>query len=178
VTTRRKAALAVTVTLLLAAGALTTYRFWPATPLPPGARADRVLVLKGDRALVLLRDGKPLKRYTIALGRKPRGPKQRQGDSRTPEGVYRIDSRNRASRFHLALHISYPDAADRRRARQRGVPPGGDIMIHGMRNGLGWIGPLHRLIDWTNGCIAVTDREMDEIWRAVPVGTPVEIRPG
>lgn len=176
-TTRRKAALATTLALLLVAGALTAYRFWPTTPIPPGAHADRVLILKGERALVLLRDGKPLKRYRVALGRDPRGPKQRQGDSRTPEGLYRIDARNAASRFHLALHISYPGAADRRRARQEGIAPGGDIMIHGMRNGWGWIGPLHRLIDWTDGCIAVTDREMDEIWRAVPAGTPVEIRP-
>lgn len=176
-TTRRKAALSLTLALLLAAGGLVAYHVWPSAPLPAAARADRVLVLKSERALVLLRDGKPLKRYRIALGRDPQGPKQRQGDSRTPEGRYRVDARNSASRFHLALHISYPDAADRRRARRKGVPPGGDIMIHGMRNGFGWIGTLHRLVDWTDGCIAVTDREMDEIWRAVPVGTPVEIRP-
>lgn len=172
-TTRRKTTFAVVLVLLLAAGGWAAFRLWPSPPLPPGVHADRILVLKSERALILLRGGKPLKRYAIALGRHPRGPKRQQGDSRTPEGLYRIDGRNRASRFHLALHISYPDAADRRRS----VSPGGDIMIHGMRNGLGWIGTLHRLVDWTNGCIAVTDREMDEIWRAVPVGTPIEIRP-
>jgi len=152
-------------------------RFGSGTPLKADARADRIVVHKGGRVLELMAGGVTLKRYAIALGREPVGAKQREGDGRTPEGGYRIDYRNPASGYHLALHISYPDAADRARARKAGVSPGGDIMIHGMRNGYGWIGPLHRLVDWTNGCIAVTDTEMDEIWRAVANGTEIEIRP-
>lgn len=146
-------------------------------PLSADARADRVMVTKHDRSLVLLSRGQPLKRYRIALGAQPLGHKQRQGDGRTPEGLYRLDWRNPGSRFHRALHVSYPDAQDRRRAARDGADPGGDIMIHGLPNGFGWIGPLHRLVDWTDGCIAVTDPEIDEIWRAVPDGTAIEIRP-
>jgi murein L,D-transpeptidase YafK len=163
--------------VLLVAGGLAAYRFWPSQPLPAGARADKVLVLKGERRLELLKDGKTLKSYRVALGWSPRGHKQREGDGKTPEGKYVIDARNAGSGFHRALHISYPRPQDRARARKQGVSPGGQIMIHGIKNGVGWIGPLHRLYDWTNGCIAVTDEEIREIWRAVPNGTPVEIRP-
>ena len=145
-------------------------------PLPPRVRADKVVVLKGARKLMLMDDGKVLKTYSIVLGENPRGHKQREGDERTPEGLYRIDYRNARSVAHLSLHISYPNDQDKARAKARGVSPGGAIMIHGMLNGYGWIGPLHRLFDWTDGCIAVTDGEMDEIWRAVPNGTPIEIR--
>ncbi len=146
-------------------------------PLPEGVRADAIIIEKGSRRLLLMRGGKVLKVYRIALGRNPRGPKRREGDGRTPEGRYRIDWRNPKSAYHLSLHISYPDRADRERARKAGVPPGGMIMIHGLPNGLGWIGRLHRALDWTNGCVAVTDREIEELWRAVPDGTVVEIRP-
>jgi murein L,D-transpeptidase YafK len=98
-------------------------------------------------------------------------------DARTPEGRYLIDSRNVASAYHKALHISYPNADDRKRAAKLGVSPGGAVMIHGLPNGKGWLGGAHRLYDWTLGCIAVTDQEIDEIWNLVPTGTPVEIRP-
>jgi len=104
-------------------------------------------------------------------------PKEREGDGRTPEGHYIIDSRDAASNYHKALHISYPNQQDRARAAKLGVPPGGAIMIHGLPNGMGWLGSAHRLYDWTLGCIAVTDEEIDEIWNMVPVGTAVEIRP-
>ena len=117
-----------------------------------------------------------MRTYSIAIGRGGVEPKQRQGDHKTPEGLYVIDRHNRDSRFHRALHVSYPSKADEERARKLGVDPGGDIMIHGIQNGLGWLGPLHRAVDWTDGCIAVTDAEMDEIYSAVPDGTPVEIR--
>jgi murein L,D-transpeptidase YafK len=146
-------------------------------PLPAGAVADRVVVDKGAHTLTLLRHGAALKTYRVSLGGHPAGHKREEGDERTPEGVYRIDSRNARSSAHLALHVSYPDPADAARARARGVRPGGLIMVHGILNGLGWLGRLHRLMDWTDGCVAVTNREMDEIWRAVPVGTPIEIRP-
>jgi murein L,D-transpeptidase YafK len=140
-------------------------------------RADRVLVEKQVHRLTLLRGGKILRTYRIALGRRPTGDKICKGDHKTPEGLFTIDSHLPASTFHRALHVSYPDAAHRNAARRQGCDPGGSIMIHGIKNGLGWLGPLHRTIDWTDGCMAVTDREIEEIYAAVPNGTPVEIRP-
>jgi murein L,D-transpeptidase YafK len=139
--------------------------------------ADRVLVLKKDRTLQLLSHGKVLKSYKVALGRDPVGPKTRQGDHKTPEGVYILDSRNAHSQFYKSIHISYPNPQDRTAARTRGISPGGDIFVHGLPNGYGWIGASHRLKDWTDGCIAVTNEEIDEIWNAVPNGAPIEIRP-
>jgi murein L,D-transpeptidase YafK len=140
-------------------------------------RADRIIVNKKEHTMELMHAGKVIKTYNIALGGNPVGPKTRQGDHRTPEGVYVIDSRNAQSRFHRSLHVSYPNAADRERARKLGVSPGGDIFIHGLPNGYGYIGAAHRLHDWTDGCIAVTDQEIEEIWKLVDNGTPVEIRP-
>jgi murein L,D-transpeptidase YafK len=125
----------------------------------------------------LLSKDEVIKTYKIALGGNPVGPKERQGDNKTPEGTYIIDSRNRNSDYHLSLRISYPNKKDRLRAKELGVSPGGDIMIHGIKNGLAWVGALHAGIDWTNGCIAVTDEEMEEIYKLVPNGTIVEIRP-
>jgi murein L,D-transpeptidase YafK len=140
-------------------------------------RADSVLILKKEHLLELLAGGKVIRTYKVALGSGGLAPKQREGDGRTPEGHYVVDSRNGHSAYHKALHISYPSEDDRRRASSLGVSPGGAIMIHGLPNGKGWIGGAHRLYDWTLGCIAVTDDEIDEIWNLVPVGTPVEIRP-
>lgn len=144
--------------------------------LPPGSIADRVIVDKSARILTLLREDRVLKTYPMRVGRNPSGPKTREGDGRTPEGMYRIDYRNPRSRFHLALHVSYPSRTDAQRAAAAGLPPGGDIMIHGLPNGFGWLGRLYQLFDWTDGCIAVTDREIEEIYRAVPDGTPIEFR--
>ena len=118
-----------------------------------------------------------LKQYRVSLGGSPVGAKTQEGDRKTPEGVYRIDYRKADSAFHRALHVSYPNYKDRARAAAAGVSPGGLIMIHGIRNGLGGLGRWHRLVDWTNGCIAVSDPEIEQIWAAVPDGTPVEIRP-
>jgi murein L,D-transpeptidase YafK len=140
-------------------------------------QADRVILEKGKRELHLLSAGKVVRTYQVALGRSPVGPKTQEGDGKTPEGQYVVDGRNGRSAYHRALHISYPAAADIARARRAGVKPGGDIMIHGIRNGFGWIGPLHRTLDWTQGCIAVTNREIEEIWAAVPDGTPIELKP-
>lgn len=145
--------------------------------LPENARADRVVVLKKQRTLTLMKDGKALKTYSIALGGQPVGPKEREGDHKTPEGVYVLDRRNAKSKFYRSIHVSYPNGEDRAHAQKLGVPPGGDIMVHGLPNGFGWLKSLHRQRDWTDGCIAVTDEEIDEIWRAVPDGTPIEIRP-
>lgn len=147
----------------------------PSIPLP--RRADRVVVRKAAHELTLYRDGQPLKTYKVALGTGGLAPKRQAGDRRTPEGVYRIDGRNLQSDFHRSLHISYPAPGDVAAARARGVPPGGDIMLHGIRNGLGWLGELHLRDDWTNGCIAVTDEEIEEIWDAVADGTVIEILP-
>jgi murein L,D-transpeptidase YafK len=118
-----------------------------------------------------------IRTYKVALGSGGLAPKEREGDARTPEGHYIIDSRTAQSHYYKALHVSYPNAEDRQRAARLGVAPGGAIMIHGLPNGMGAIGAAHRLYDWTLGCIAVTDEEMDEIWEMVPIGTPVEIRP-
>ena len=146
-------------------------------PAPPIERANLIVVEKSARRMTLLRDGHTIKTYEVALGGAPSGHKQQEGDGRTPEGAYAIDFKNARSRFHLALRISYPDAADRTAAKARGVSPGGDIMIHGLPNGLGWLAGLHLWRDWTDGCIAVTDRQIDEIWPLVDVGTAVEIKP-
>ena len=130
-------------------------------------RADHVVVLKKERTLELLDRGKVIKTYRVALGGNPVGPKTRQGDHRTPEGVYVLDFRNAHSRFYKAIHISYPNEHDRAFARVKGVSPGGDVFVHGLPDGYGAIGAAHRLRDWTDGCIAVTDEEIDEIWKAV-----------
>lgn len=151
----------------------------PLVARPPIAaeKADSILILKKDHVLELLAGGKVIRTYKVALGRGGLAPKGREGDGRTPEGHYIIDSRNPDSHYHKALHISYPNADDRKRAAKLGVLPGGAIMIHGLPSGMGWIGSAHRLYDWTLGCIAVTDPEIDEIWSLVPMGTPVEIQP-
>jgi murein L,D-transpeptidase YafK len=145
--------------------------------VPVDARATLIVVDKSARRLTLFRNGDALKSYKVALGSAPRGHKQQEGDGRTPEGRYTIDFKNARSRFHLALRVSYPNDADRERAHIRGVSPGGDIMIHGLPNGLGWLAGVHLWRDWTDGCVAVTDSEVDEIWPLVDVGTKVDIRP-
>jgi murein L,D-transpeptidase YafK len=142
---------------------------------PP--KADRIVIVKSERTMTLLHQGKVLRTYKVALGHEPVGAKNKRGDNKTPEGLYTIDSRNPGSHYHLALHISYPNAADRDRAKRQGVDPGGAVMIHGLPKGYGWVGALHRKTDWTLGCVAVTDEEIDEIWAMVPLGTPIEIKP-
>jgi len=138
---------------------------------------DKIMIEKKERRLTLISKGEVLKTYKIALGGNPIGPKERQGDNKTPEGTYVIDSRKRDSRYHLSLHISYPNEKDKKRAKELGVSPGGDIMIHGIKNGFSWAGDFHTEIDWTKGCIAVTDKEIEEIEKLAPNGTIVEIRP-
>jgi len=145
--------------------------------LPVTARADRVLVEKHTHTLTLYRGSSPLKTYRVALGRGGAGPKVEAGDNKVPEGTYRIVGRNARSEFHRSLRVGYPTPEQARIEERKGVRPGGDIMVHGIRNGLGWLGPLHRTVDWTRGCVALTDHEMDEVWRAVPDGTTIEITP-
>jgi murein L,D-transpeptidase YafK len=172
---RGRARLLIAAALTLLGGVI--YAKWPRRPLPANARADRVVVRKRARTLELYRGTELLRRYSIALGRTPLGHKQQEGDGRTPEGRYVLDYRNPRSSYHKALHVSYPSAADAASASRRGVSPGGLIMVHGVRNRLGFIGRLHRIFDWTDGCIAVTDPEIEEIWRSVADGTPIEIEP-
>jgi tetratricopeptide (TPR) repeat protein len=139
--------------------------------------ADKILIEKKERRLTLLSRGEVLKTYKIALGGNPIGPKERRGDNKTPEGTYIVDSRNKDSGYHLSLHISYPNEKDKKRARELDISPGGDIMIHGIKNGFSWVGDSHAEVDWTKGCIAVTDEEIEEIDKLAPNGTIVEIRP-
>jgi tetratricopeptide (TPR) repeat protein len=139
--------------------------------------ADKILIEKKARLLTLISKGEVLKTYKIALGGNPNGPKERQGDNKTPEGIYIIDSRNRDSHYHRALHISYPNERDKMRARELGVSTGGNIMIHGIKQGFSWVGGSQAEVDWTKGCIAVTDEEIEEIDKLAPNGTIVEIRP-
>lgn len=143
----------------------------------PSLRADRVVVYKSERKLVLLSQGQEIRSYKVALGGEPVGPKTRQGDHRTPEGVYTLNSRNPNSQFYRAFHISYPEPKDIATAKKLGVSPGGDIMLHGLPKKYSWVGKAHTLHDWTDGCIAVTNEEMDELWKVVPVGTTIEIKP-
>ena len=138
---------------------------------------DKVLIEKKARRLTLLSKENVIKTYKIALGRNPEGTKEKEGDNKTPEGIYKINSRNEKSAYHLSLHISYPNENDKKRAKKLGVSPGGNIMIHGIKNGIGWLEPFHTWLDWTKGCIAVTNKEIEEIYKLVPNGTVVEIRP-
>jgi murein L,D-transpeptidase YafK len=139
--------------------------------------ADSIVVEKQKHILTLYSAGTAVRTYQVALGKQPQGDKIRIGDGRTPEGVYHIDFRNPQSKYHMALHISYPDAAHAKRASALGVAAGGDIMIHGLPPAFAKLGAGHAAYDWTNGCIAVTDAEIEEIWRAVPNGAPIEIKP-
>jgi murein L,D-transpeptidase YafK len=136
-----------------------------------------VVVYKRERRLQLLRGSQVLREFRIALGGDPVGPKRRRGDRRTPEGEYVLDWRKEDSAYHRSIHISYPSDADAQSAEERGEHPGGGVMIHGLPNGAGWIGKAHLERDWTRGCIAVTDQEMDVIWNLVDDGTPIEIWP-
>ncbi len=162
-------------TLILAL--ITQVWLFPETTTATLTKIDKVVVLKSKRLLMLYENGEIIKSYKIALGRNPEGRKTRAGDMRTPEGLYYLDRRNANSRFHRALHISYPNADDIRYARERGLSTGRDVMIHGLPNGYEDVGKWHRTYDWTKGCIAVTNPEIEEIWALVPDGTPIQIEP-
>lgn len=138
---------------------------------------DKIEVYKAKHELHLIKNGKLYRSYKVALGDSPTGKKHQEGDEKTPEGKYTINGRNAASHYHLSLRISYPDANDIAWAKRHNVKPGGNIMIHGLPNGKGYIGMAHRLHDWTDGCIALTDEEIEEVWKLVPDGTPIELFP-
>lgn len=157
--------------------ALIAYNFWPIKPLPKNVKIDKLIVLKSERKLMAMSDGTVVKAYSIALGKEPKGHKHFEGDNKTPEGHYIINAKNNKSSFYLNLGVSYPNEADQNYAGKMGKSPGGDIKIHGIRNGKWYVGRLHRLRDWTAGCIALTNPEMDELFSVVEIGTPIEIKP-
>ncbi|PTD95027.1 L,D-transpeptidase family protein [Pseudothauera lacus] len=174
---RKGMLVAVAALAVLGGGAYVADAHLPALLAEDLPRAEAVLVVKSERRLHLLRDGVPYRSYAVALGGNPAGHKQQEGDQRTPEGDYVLDWRNPRSGYYLSLHVSYPNDTDRARAAAQGVSPGGMIMIHGQRNGLGWLGALTQRRDWTDGCVAVSNVAMEEIWRAVANGTPIRIEP-
>lgn len=149
----------------------------PAPP-PLGAavdRIDRILIEKSARRLTASRGGETVLEFPVALGFTPNGDKEQEGDGKTPEGVFQIDRRNPNSAYHLSLGINYPQPEDRARAQSAGVSPGGDIFIHGQPNSVGNLITLPG--DWTAGCVAVSNEQMETLWRLTQIGTEVEIRP-
>lgn len=167
--------------MLCATGAVYYLYFLPSKivvnkiPLPSGTESDSIVVFKADRKMLLYYKGKILKSYSISLGDSPLGHKEKEGDEKTPEGLYIISGRNPNSKYHLSLRISYPNEHDKLNAEKNGYPPGGDIMIHGLPNSTGFLEDYYVNNDWTDGCIAVTNEEIEEIWGAVKDGTPIFI---
>ena len=173
---KNKVARMVASIIVLALAGLWIYHLVPVEKIPTGVYIDRMLVVKSERKLYAYSGGKLIVTYAIALGKQPLGAKEQEGDFKTPEGLYVIDGRNAQSGYHKNLAISYPNEWDKSVAAKLGKPTGGDIKIHGLENGKGYIGKFHRLKDWTNGCIALTDEEVDELYEHVPDGTIIEIR--
>jgi murein L,D-transpeptidase YafK len=157
--------------------ALIVYNYWPEQKLPVNAKVDYLLVDKSNHTMKAYAQNQLLKTYTVSFGENPVGHKVYEGDEKTPEGAYTINDRNPNSAYHRNLGVSYPNSADKLKAQQLGKSPGGDIKIHGIRNGLGFINKLHRLFNWTNGCIAVTNGEIEELYSAVEPNAKIEIRP-
>lgn len=163
--------------IVIVAGLYFAYQALTDKNLPPNTKIDKLVVYKSKRELIAYSNGQAIKTYTIALGKQPVGDKQFQGDNKTPEGNYTINDKNPYSGYYKNLGVSYPNAADRREAAKFGNPVGGDIKIHGLPNKMPFIGRCHRLMDWTAGCMAVTNTEMEELYQAVQIGTPIEILP-
>jgi murein L,D-transpeptidase YafK len=195
-----RARIAVAAAAALGLGAALLAGAGRAAPPPAPCAAPAITVRKAARQLELACDGTVRARYRVSLGRDPRGPKQREGDGRTPEGDYYVCTRNERSAFHLFLGLSYPGPADADRGvkarrigpaharaiaaahAERRAPPwntalGGAVGIHGIKRGWGFLGPMHRWFDWTNGCIALADHEIETLWQAAPLGTPVKVVP-
>lgn len=162
------------MTILMALAALLPAAVVRADAFP---LADKVLVDKSERKLYLMQNGEPFRTFDIALGLAPVGDKEEEGDNRTPEGTYRLDLRNPNSDYFLSIRISYPNAEDRAAARENGIDPGGQIMIHGQPNDPTYSLAYYRRADWTNGCIAVSNSDMIDIWLMTPDGVPIEILP-
>lgn len=149
---------------------------WPHEPLPAGTKADTIVIEKSKRILTIYSKDHKIRSYPISLGSNPVGPKEKEGDRKTPEGSYSIIEHKRDSAFFRALRVSYPEKKDIAHAERLGVNPGSDIMIHGIRNGLGFIGRAHRWFDWTAGCVALTNPEIEELFSAVTDDAKLEIR--
>ena len=164
------------IILLIFSGLLTYYLF-PENKLPNDIQIDNIVVYKSKREMFVYSNEKWLKTYKISLGRQPVGHKEFEGDKKTPEGIYSVNDKNPNSGYHKNLGVSYPDKDDMENAKQFGKPAGGDIKIHGIRNGIGFVGKFHRWFDWTSGCIALTNNEIDELYNAVKIGTRIEIKP-
>jgi len=165
------------LTIIILFTGLTIYYFYPEDKLPADTQIDKIVVYKSKRQLLAYSDGKLLKIYKISLGSKAIGNKEFEGDKKTPEGLYFINDKNPRSDFHKNLGISYPNKNDIENAKRLGKQTGGEIKIHGIKNKIGYIGKFHRWNDWTSGCIAVTDEEIDELYNAVKIGTQIEIKP-
>lgn len=163
--------------LLFSILALTVYNLYPESRLSKNAIINRLVVYKSKRILLAYAHGELLKSYRISLGGQPVGAKEIEGDLKTPEGLYYINDKNQYSEYHKNLGVSYPNEKDIAHAKTLGKTAGGDIKIHGLRNGMGFIGKLQHCVDWTFGCMALTNTEIDELYRAVPIGTPIEINP-
>lgn len=140
-------------------------------------KADEVLVVKSEKRLYLIKDGNPFASFKVTFGGAPEGHKEERGDQRTPEGRYMLGYKNVNSSFYKSIHISYPNEQDKKNAREKGVDPGDNIMIHGQANGWQWATPLVQLFSWTDGCVALSNKNMDLVWEAIEPGTPIEIRP-
>lgn len=164
-------------TLFLSVIILSVYYFYPESKLASDIKIDSLVVYKSERKLFAYSNGKLIKTYKISLGKNPVGDKRFEGDKKTPEGIYFINAKNPNSGYYKNLGISYPDKQDIEFSKRLGKPTGGDIKIHGLRNGMGYIGKFQRWYDWTAGCIALTDREVDELYYSEEVGTQIEIKP-
>lgn len=157
--------------------ALAVYYFYPEKTLPANIQVDSIVVYKSKRTLLAFSMGQLVKTYKISLGKSPYGSKEFEGDKKTPEGIYFINAKNPNSGYHKNLGISYPDKCDIENAKRIGRSTGGDVKIHGLRNGLGFISKFQRWYDWTAGCIALTDEEVDELYTSTKIGTKIEIKP-
>jgi murein L,D-transpeptidase YafK len=153
------------------------FYFKPFKPLDKSGQIDKIVVIKLKHRLDLFSNNQLVKSYRISIGRGSKGPKVFEGDNKTPEGLYFINDKNANSGYHKNLGISYPNEMDVKRSKSIGRNPGGLIKIHGMKNGFGWIGRFHLFSDWTSGCIAMTDKEIDELYEHINIGTPIEIKP-
>ncbi|RYG10111.1 MAG: hypothetical protein EOO07_22715 [Chitinophagaceae bacterium] len=173
----KKAAIISIYLILVIFTCAVIYNLWPEKKLAADAKIDYLLVEKSRQTMKAYTGNKLIKTYRISVGKNAVGHKVYEGDQKTPEGIYTINDRNPNSGYHKNLGVSYPNNIDREKAKQLGKSPGGDIKIHGLRNGLGFIKKLHRAFNWTNGCIALTDNEVDELYTAVVTNAKIEIRP-
>ncbi len=164
-------------TLILSLTALTVYYIYPEQKLSSNIKIDSLVVTKSKRELMAFSNGELIKTYKISLGKNPVGDKEFEGDKKTPEGIYFINAKNPNSGYYKNLGISYPNKHDLEVSKKIGKPTGGDVKIHGLKNGIGFISKFQRWYDWTAGCIALTDQEVDELYNTVDIGTKIEIKP-